>query len=609
MSSDARPSSADARLAALFPEPGSVQANPRRRRRRNAAIACVVVVVLALGIAAMDAAFGSSGTSYRTAAAGPHQVDTTLTGVATIEPISQATVAFPASGTVATVNVHVGDTVAAGGVLASLDAQSLQQTLHTKQASLAQAQLTLEKALSGQSVGSVSSGGSSNSSGSFGGSSSGSTGVATTSAVLRGTTTATAVLAASMTPASAPGGSPTSTDPALAAAQQAVLAAQQKVDADLQQANAAVAAVSTACAPFLGAPGTTTTTTTTPPDATACQAAITAAQQAQQTLAKDEQALADASSALDTLLNQRAATPPTTTTSPSSSPRTSSGTAASSASGGAGGGSGGGATTGGSGGSRTTSGSSPTAADLVAYQASVDAATYAVAAAQQAVDAATMTSPIDGTVVGVNLQAGDAVTANSSTKDIVVQGHGGFEIATSVSVDSLGSVAIGQPATVVPDGSHQALPGKVVSIGVVPASTTTTATLYHVIVGLQNPDASLHDGATGTVSIVTKQAHAALAVPTSAVTTTGGRHTVSVLRNGSPTVIAVQTGVMGNTWTEVTSGVKAGDEVILANVGAALPGSATASTGTSTGTPTRFGGFGGGGGAGGLGGFGGGGRG
>jgi HlyD family secretion protein len=599
MSTDTRSDRADARLAALFPEPGSVQADPRRRRRRNAVVAGIVVVALVLVIAAVNAALGSSGSSYRTASAGPHSVDSMLTGVATIEPISQATVAFPAAGTVATVNVHVGDAVTAGGVLASLDAQSLEQTLHSKQSTLAQAQLTLEKAMSGQSVSSV------GSSGSFGGSSSGSSSGAgaTTSAALSGSSPTTAVLAASVSPAAAPGGSPTSTDPALAAAQQAVLVAQQKVDADLQNANAAVTTVGTACAAFLGGSGGTTTTTTAPPDATACQAAITAAQQAQQTLAQDQQALADAANALDTLLGQRASAPPTTTTTtpPASGRAPSSGGTSS------GGASTGGASTGTGGTSRGATGSSPTAADLVAYQSSVDAATYAVAAAQQAVDAATMASPIAGTVVGVNLQAGDTVSANSSTKDVVVQGNGGYEISTSVSVDNLGSVAIGQPATLVADGSHRALPGKVVSIGVVPASTTTTATLYHVIVGLENPDAALHDGATGTVSIITKQAHAALAVPTSAVTTTGNRHTVSVLRGGTPTVVAVQTGVMGNQWTEITSGLQAGDAVVLADVGAPLPGSATASTGTNTGTPTRFGGFGGAGagGGGGLGGFGG----
>ncbi len=54
-------------------------------------------------------------------------VDAELTSVATIEPVSQAPVAFPAGGTVATVDVAVGvgDTVAVGQELASLDTAQL----------------------------------------------------------------------------------------------------------------------------------------------------------------------------------------------------------------------------------------------------------------------------------------------------------------------------------------------------------------------------------------------------------------------------------------------------------------------------------------------------
>ncbi len=589
---------ADARLAALFPEPDSIDAHPNRRRRRTAAIACVVVVALLVAALGISAAFGSSGSEYRTAVAGPQQVDSVLTGVATIEPVAQAAVAFPVSGTVASVNVKVGDPVTAGGVLASLDAQSLEQALHTKEASLAQAQLTLEKALSGQSVGGVGSSGSGSGSSSFGASSPG----ATASAYRTGPT-ASAVLTAftppsTTTPAATPG-----SDPVLAADQQAVLAAQQRVDAAMHDADAAVSAVGVACAAFLGASAPAASASPpaaiTTPDPTACQHAITAAQSAQQALAAAQKDLAAASSALDAALAQRAATPPTTTV-PASGTPAAGGPGAGGATGATGANGSGGASTTGASRTGSTSGSSPTAADLVADQASVDAATYAVSAAQQAVDAAVIASPLAGTVVGVNMNVGDRVSANSSTEDVVVAGTGGYEISTSISVDNLPSVSVGQPATVVPDGLHHDLTGKVVAIGVVPASTSATATLYHVIVGLTNPNVSLHDGATGTVSIVTKHARAALAVPTSAVTTTRNRHVVTVLRSGSPTVVAVQTGVTGSQWTEITSGLRSGDEVVLADASAPLPGSATASTGSTTGITNRFGG------AGGTGGFGGG---
>ncbi|HZP31068.1 MAG TPA: HlyD family efflux transporter periplasmic adaptor subunit, partial [Acidimicrobiia bacterium] len=243
----------------------------------------------------------------------------------------------------------------------------------------------------------------------------------------------------------------------------------------------------------------------------------------------------------------------------------------------------------GSGGSGTTGlgspasrSSAPTSADLAAYQKAVDAATADVATAYQALAQATIASPIQGTVVAVNLAPGDAVTAGSTTANVVVQGEGGFEVTTSVDVTRISDVAVGQAATVVPDGTHTSLPGKVTAISVVPTSTTSTATSYRVVVGLADPSRELGNGSTGTVTIVTRSAKAALAVPTSALTPLGRRATVTALQNGSPTTVVVGVGVVGATWTEITSGLTRGQQVVLADQSAPLPSSATSSSNGST---------------------------
>ena len=110
------------------------------------AIAVIASLVLA------TQAFGAKDSAYRTATVAQHPVDARLNGVATIEPVSQASVTFPASGTVATVDVAVGDTVAAGQSLATLDPEALTQSLHEAEASRAQAELALSQALSGEPV-------------------------------------------------------------------------------------------------------------------------------------------------------------------------------------------------------------------------------------------------------------------------------------------------------------------------------------------------------------------------------------------------------------------------------------------------------------------------
>ena len=197
--------------------------------------------------------------------------------------------------------------------------------------------------------------------------------------------------------------------------------------------------------------------------------------------------------------------------------------------------------------------------------------------AEQALAEATIASPIAGTVVAVNLAVGDSVTSGSSTANVVVQGDGGFEVSTTIGIDRITHVEVGQAASVVPDGSDTALEGKVSSIGIVPDPDSST-TSYLVRIGLDKPRKPLQNGATGTVSIVTQSARSALAVPTSAVTTTGSRHTVAVLDGDGTRQVAVQVGAVGRTWTEIRSGLSSGQTVVLADVSAPLPSSATSSS-------------------------------
>ena len=105
-----------------------------------------------------------------------------------------------------------------------------------------------------------------------------------------------------------------------------------------------------------------------------------------------------------------------------------------------------------------------------------------VDAANQAIAQATIVSPIAGSVVTVDLAAGETVTAASDTQTIVVQGDGGYEATLSVSVDDIDRIDVGQSAELVPDGGGAAVTGQVVAISEVPDSSGTTAN-YRVTVG------------------------------------------------------------------------------------------------------------------------------
>jgi HlyD family secretion protein len=534
-------------------------------------------VAVALVVASLVVGRGSSADAgYRTATVASRPVDQTLDRVGTIEPVSQASVSFPVSGTVATVDVAVGDQVGVGQHLAQLDTTSLDSAVADAQAALDQAELTLERALNGESV----------------------------SSGLTGSPTAA--------PASASAGSgafvvtpvavttTTQADAELSAAQQAVLSAQQQVDTDLAAAQQALDDAQAVCA-AVASPSTTDTTASTVPDddVSACQDALAGVLDAQHVVAASQSALADASRALDQLLSDRAAATGSSTTttpgagsptSPQSGPSGGTGSPSSPQSapgGGTGGGTGGGAAVGGS--------SSPTSAELVAYQKAVDAAAAEVAVAEQAAAQASLVSPITGTVQQVDLAVGDSVSPGSSAAAVVIVGSGGYEVPTTVTVDDLPDLDLGQAVTILADGTDEPVEGEVVGIGTV-GSSSGSATTYPVTVALTDQPDGFRNGTTASLSIVTARTADAVAVPTSAVTVEGGRATVTVLDDGKPSEVTVQTGAVGEVWTEITDGLDVGQTVVLADLDAPLPTSATdtQTTGGFGGPGGGFGGFGGG---------------
>jgi multidrug efflux pump subunit AcrA (membrane-fusion protein) len=518
---------------------------PRLTRRIVAAVAAVTIVAAVAGGVAV-AASGDEADHYRTATAGLQSVAQTLAEVAVIEPASQAAISFPVSGTVASVDVAVGDTVDVSTPLASLDAGSLQAAVHTAQAELDQAELTLERALNGEDVG-IASG----PLGSFNGASL--------------TDDDTTIMLISTQQA---------TDDAVRDAQVAVLEAQRQVDDDLRAAGDALASAQQICA-ALGedteVPEGEEPTGPSAEDLSACQASLTDVLAAQSAVQESQNELAAASRALDELLTELASQPsddPTTPTAPApdqdQTPSPSNNGAAPNTSAG------------------DVTSSSPSSADLIAYQQAVDAAEVQVAVAEQAVKQATIRSPIAGTVMAVNLAAGDSVSAGSSTANITIVGQGGYEVTATVSVDDLPDLEIGQPATITPDGTTQAIAGEIVNIGVT-ATSSDGAVTYPVTIGITGDSTSLRNGSIASVAIVTDDATEALAVPTSAVHADNGQHSVTVLDGTTTREVDVEIGAIGATWTEVTRGLDGGEVVVLADLDEPLPGTATDSSGTTQG--------------------------
>ncbi|MBB5893112.1 efflux RND transporter periplasmic adaptor subunit [Kutzneria kofuensis] len=517
----------------------------------------IVVLVLLGGGAAAFAATRSDDPSYRTTTAGPARVTSVLNGMGTVQPVSQATVSFPVSGQVASVSVKQGDQVTSGQALAQLNTTTLQGQVSSAQSTLANAQAKLASDQNSQ-------------------------------------TTA----AQSSTPSSSSGGGSSSKLTQLlksiSAGQNAVRGAQQKVDADLQLAGAALKQAQATCPDVIkqlgtgnpptitGTPPTSTdptpTTTSAPPappvDVTTCTDLLQQVQDAQAKTAADEKALSTAEASLSTALGQAATAVQQSGSSAAKTPS--------------------GSTGGNQGGSRGGSSTPPSADQIAADQASVDAANAQLAANQQNLAAASLVSPIDGTVAQVDLAAGQNASANSATAKIVIVGPGGNQVTTAVNDNQVGQVKPGQPATITPDGSGKPLTGKVVAVGALASTTSGGSASFPVTISLDNGGPGLFAGSTAAVAITLGTAQAAVTVPTSAVHTLGATSFVTALVDGKPASKRVTLGVVGATVTQVTGGLDAGDEVVLADLSQPLPSSTTGARGlTGGGAGFRPGGAGG----------------
>jgi multidrug efflux pump subunit AcrA (membrane-fusion protein) len=126
------------------------------------------------------------------------------------------------------------------------------------------------------------------------------------------------------------------------------------------------------------------------------------------------------------------------------------------------------------------------------------------------------------------------------------------------------------------------------------SSASGSTTTFPVAVELDPGSAQLYDGTGAGVVITTGTATNVITVPNSAIHTgANGTHTVTVVSGGKTTSVPVTVGVVGDDVTQIKSGLKAGQQVVLADLGQQLPSSTTSNTGTGTFRPGQFGGAGG----------------
>jgi RND family efflux transporter MFP subunit len=560
-------------------------------------------------------ASGTESNRYATATATRADVTETYVGSGTVQKTDQASVGFPASGTVSSVRVALRQHVKAGQELARMDNSDLRIAVIQAKQALADAEVNLEAAQKAAENATTTAAGSAPTTSSS----------TTSSSTTRSSTTKSSATSSASTAgrsevsggAFSAGRSATSSGAAVAAKIRQLSRTVAVAEARLAGLNALLARDFTVqqstCAPLLGemtpplvttptvAPTPTATHTPTaahtptpsgsptpshsptsaspthaptqppsgPPAQTglaACVSALVQTMRAQHQVIVQQGVLDRAVQALVNAALQAAQSSTGTTGSGAGSSQ-SVGTGRSQ-SGGTGGSASGGQTRSAatSGPSRQSSGQGTLT--VASAEAAVTKAKLTLASAEAKLKAATLTAPISGTVSALPFVTGDSV---STSDQIVIIGKGAAEVQLDVPEAAFRTLAVGQHATVATAGGGHAA-GVVTRLGLLPDESNSGSTTFPVLVAAPGSDAStLQAGAAASVTVTLGVSRNVVVLPVSAVARTGSTGVVQVLDNGIVTTTNLSLGRVGLTTIEITSGLRAGQTVVVADNSVALP--------------------------------------
>ncbi len=210
--------------------------------------------------------------------------------------------------------------------------------------------------------------------------------------------------------------------------------------------------------------------------------------------------------------------------------------------------------------------SGATEEQLTAAEAEVAQAEISLADAQDALDGMTMTAPFAGVVTAVHFNEGEF----ASGPVVEMVDNASLEVILEVDEIDVGKLAVGQTATITLETwPNQEISGEIVSIA--PGATVSPGSslvIYEVHVQLGETDLPVLVDMTANANLVTEEKAGVLLVPNQAINVdrTSGKYSVNVLlADGQTQATPITIGLRDGRNTEVTSGLNAGDELVVGN--------------------------------------------
>ncbi len=203
--------------------------------------------------------------------------------------------------------------------------------------------------------------------------------------------------------------------------------------------------------------------------------------------------------------------------------------------------------------------------DIAAAQAGVLTQQAVVDKAASDLASTTLAAPVAGVVAQINGEPGEQLAGGSSAAPfIVLSNTSTITLDGNAAEGDVSALRLGQAATVTIDaiGRGTRFDGAVTRIDPV-ATIQQGVPVYGVEVTIDGANRELRAGMVGTASVVIASKKDVLLVPTSAIRDLPGGRGVQVLRDGRPTAAPATFGIAGDTMTEVTGGLQAGDLVVV----------------------------------------------
>lgn len=192
---------------------------------------------------------------------------------------------------------------------------------------------------------------------------------------------------------------------------------------------------------------------------------------------------------------------------------------------------------------------------------------------------ATITSPIDGTVISKSVEEGQTVAASFNTPELftIAKDLKNMQVIANVDEADIGGVAVGNRVNFTVDAYPDDTFEGVVKQVRLEATNTNNVVTYEVVISAPNADLKLKPGLTANVTIFTKEQANILSVANKALRFTPTKETVGkdmkivdckgknkvwTLNGNTLTAHSVNIGQSDAMHTQIISGIKAGQSVV-----------------------------------------------